>query len=106
MTERHGTWAPFSSVLNGSEALTELAQEKEKISKPILSDEQKMILENKIIEFFSQKDEVNIIYYESGYIKKVTGIITKLDSVERKIYLNNKLYLHFSNILDILSKNA
>lgn len=93
-------------MLNGGEVLKELTKEKNKISKPLLSDEQKMILENKIIEFFFQKDEVIITYYEAGTIKKATGIITKLDPAKGKIYLNNTLYLHFSNILDILAKNA
>lgn len=92
-------------MLNSQEVLNELAKEKNKISKPILSDEQKMTIENKIIEFFFQKEEVKIIYYEASHIKTMTGVITKLDPVKGKIYINNRLTLHFSNILDILSKN-
>lgn len=93
-------------MLNGRDVLTELTKEKNKISKPILSEEQKILLENKIIEYFSQKEEVKILYYEAGYQKSLTGVITKLDPVKKKIYLNNKISLHFSNILDILTKNA
>ncbi|MDE6292933.1 MAG: YolD-like family protein [Bacilli bacterium] len=93
-------------MLNGRDVLTELTKEKNKISKPILSEEQKILLENKIIEYFFQKEEVKILYYEAGYQKSLTGVITKLDPVKKKIYLNNKISLHFSNILDILTKNA
>lgn len=94
-------WAPFNSVLNGEQALNELAKEKRKINKPLLSEDQKSQLEEKIIEAFEQKDEINISYYESGQIKMVKGIIVKLDPVKRKIYLNNQISLHFSNILNI-----
>lgn len=93
-------------MLNGEEVLNELTKEKSKTAKPILSDDQKMIIENQIIEFFHQKEEVKILYYEAGYIKTITGIIAKLDPIKKNIYLNNNLSLHFSNILDILSKNA
>lgn len=89
-------------MLNGEDTLKKLTKEKNKIAKPILSEEQKKMLENKIIEAYEQKDAVDIIYYEGGYSKKITGKITKLDPTRGKIYINNKTYIHFSNILNIL----
>ncbi len=88
-------------MLNGDEVLKKLTAEKNKVAKPILSEEQKIQLENKIIEFFEQKEKVKITYYEAGYIKILVGTITKLDPTSRKIYVDNKRALHFANILDI-----
>ena len=93
-------------MLNGQAVLKKLSEEKSKITKPILSDEQKILLEEKIIEFFEQKEKVNILYYEAGQTKILTGVITKLDPVKRKIFINNKTSLYFFNILDIFQKNA
>lgn len=103
MTTKNGAWAPFNSVMNGQNVLNHLTEEKNKVAKPILSDDQKIELENKIIEYYEQKDEITINYYESGYIKKLIGIITKIDPIKRKIYINNNLSLYFSNIVDIFA---
>lgn len=101
MTTKNGAWAPFNSVMDGQNVLSHLTEEKNKVTKPILSDDQKLELENKIIEYYEQKDEITINYYESGYIKNLYGIITKIDPIKRKIYINNTVSLHFSNILNI-----
>ncbi|MDE5630800.1 MAG: YolD-like family protein [Bacilli bacterium] len=89
-------------MLNSEEVLKKLAKEKRKINKPILSDEQIMLLEKNIIEYYERKDEITIIYYEAGQTKNIKGIITKLDPIKRKIIINDKISLYFSNILDIL----
>lgn len=93
-------------MLNGQEVLKKLAEEKNKVAKPTLSDEQKMQLEEKIRCFFEQKENVDILYYEAGQTKTLTGIITKLDPIKRKIIINNKISLYFSNILEIFNKNT
>ncbi len=93
-------------MLNGEQVLNELSKEKDRTSIPILSEDQKKVFEKKIVEYFFLKEEVIIKYYESGYIKTLTAYIVKLDSIKGIIYLSNNMHLHFSNILDILSKNT
>ena len=60
--ERNSKWMPFNSIINGNE-------EKEKLSvvkkvKPILSEEQIEIIENIIIEAFTEQVPVEIIHYK------------------------------------------
>ena len=42
-------WAPFSSVINGNILLKEIHEEKSRIIKPTLSEEQIQELEDKIL---------------------------------------------------------
>ena len=60
--ERNSKWMPFNSIINGNE-------EKEKLSvvkkvKPTLSEEQIEIIENIIIEAFTEQVPVEIIHYK------------------------------------------
>ena len=42
-------WAPFNSVVSGNEMLNSIVKEKNKIAMPTLSDEQKEVIEKKLI---------------------------------------------------------
>jgi hypothetical protein len=95
-------WAPFNSVINGNQVLNELANNKNKITKPILSEEQIEVLEHKIIDSYTESSEITISYFKNNYINEVNGIITKLDPINKKIVINNKIILYFNNIINIL----
>lgn len=99
-------WAPFNSVINGNEVLEEIKFEKSKITKPILSEEQVANLEEKIIIAYSGKVLISLYFYKNGYINIINGRITKLDSVNKIIIINNKTKIYFDNIIDILEKNT
>jgi hypothetical protein len=95
-------WAPFNSVINGNQVLNELANNKNKITKPILSEEQIELLDRKIINSYTESSEITISYFKNNYINEVNGIITKLDPINKKIVINNKIILYFNNIINIL----
>lgn len=99
-------WAPFNSVINGNEVLSSITEEKSKINKPTLSEEQINNLENKIIEAYSKNIQVELIYFKNGKNNKLSGQITKLDPINKKIILNYHTDVYFNNILDILEKNT
>lgn len=99
-------WAPFASVINGPILLKELKEEKSKIKKPVLSEEQIEDMETTIIETYTSKDLVEIIFYQEEHFHKITGFITKIEATSKKIIINNTKSLFFSNIIRIIKKNT
>jgi len=93
-------WKPFNSLVNTNSLAKELAKNKEKVSRPILSADDEELIESKLINSYFSKTSIIISYYEFGYIRKIKGIIKKIDKVNKLIYLNNKRLL-FSQIIAI-----
>ncbi len=93
-------WQPFDSVIEGSKVKKQIMHEKEKIDKPVLSEEEIYELEQKIINAYYLQTEININYYQNGYIKNIKSKIKKIDYIYKIIYLNNQKLL-FNQILFI-----
>lgn len=94
-------WQPFNSLMNPNKVINEILYEKEKIKKPVLSTDQLVILDQKIIFAYESNIEVNIVYYKNGYLKNKTGIIKTIDRTNHKIIFNNNQYLYLDTIVDI-----
>ncbi len=94
-------WQPFESVISSKEILTSILQEKSKIKKPILSEEEIAYIEETIIDSYYSQEIITIFYYLNGFIKKNQGKITKIDHISKMIYLNNNSKLFFNQIVKI-----
>ena len=94
-------WQPFYSVLSEDEIRSSI-KNKDKISKPELSEDQIAELENLVVEAYNNKNNVELKIYNNNRIMNVTGIITKLDPIHKAIYLNKKMIL-FENIIELKS---
>lgn len=94
-------WAPFNSVINSNYLVKEILKEKNKINKPILSDEQIEQLEKLIKESMINQTNLNFIIYQKGLTYNLSGIVIKVDSIKQKIYLDNHKYLYFCEIIQI-----
>ena len=86
-------WAPFNSVVSGNEMLNSIVKEKNKIAMPTLSDEQKEVIEKKLILALYSQNIVNIYYFQNGKILNIKSNIKKIDSTYHKIYFQNKVIL-------------
>lgn len=93
-------WLPYNSLINNKEVLYSLAHEKEKISKPILSQDEITKIENKIIDAYYMKNKIIITYYKAGYIYNEKGTIKKIDNISKFVYLND-LKLLFNQIIGV-----
>ena len=93
-------WAPFNSVINSNQIIKELIKEREKISQPIISNEDTKNIEDAIINAYYTKSKVKIIYYENGYLLNIISKIKKIDQIYKMIYLDNKRLL-FKQIIKI-----
>ena len=95
-------WQPFNSCFNAQEVIEDInkQKEKERIKFPTLSEDQLMVLEDKIKNSFYLKLKIKIDYYYDGEIKSLIGKINYFDYENRKLYINNK-EIHFKQIIKI-----
>ncbi len=91
-------WQPFNSVINNKEVINSLLKEKNKKSKPIMSEEEINFLEEKIVNFYYTQTEVNVTYYKNGYLLNIKGKIKKIDQVYKMIYIKSQKLL-FNQII-------
>ena len=96
-------WQPFNSWFNANDIIKNITnqKEKEKVTFPTLSDDQLLIIENKIKNAYILKLNINIEYYYDYEIKTIYGKIKCLDFQEHKLYLNNK-EIYFNQIIKVL----
>lgn len=90
----------FNSLVSNKDVMKSLILEKNKISKPIISEEDSKTFEELIIEAYYMHNKVLISYYKNGYIYKTTSYIKKIDKVQKLIYLEN-IKLLFNQITSI-----
>lgn len=93
-------WAPFNSVIPSKEIICSIQKEKEKIKMPLLSEDQKQNIENKLIEAFYEHKIINIAYFYDDRIIHKCGKIKKIDFTFHKIYFNNQTLI-FEQIIKI-----
>ncbi len=94
-------WLPFNSIVEQQKVIDSIIFEKQKRKKPILTVEQVRELENKLFEAFYEQIKVTLKVYQNGYIVYITSLIKNIDTVYKKIKLENQTIL-FTQILDIL----
>lgn len=99
-------WAPFNSVINGSDVLKEINEEKSRVTKPVLSEDQLEEIENKIFEAMANESTIELIFYKNNHFYKTTGKITNVSPAQKKITINHKNSYYFSNIIKIIIKNT
>ncbi len=95
-------WMPFNSIVEEQKLIEQLVKDKNKITKPNLSQEQIQKNEEKLIEAFYEKIKVTIEYFQAGDLLKITSKILKIDTISQKIYLEKQQILFFKQIIKII----
>ena len=93
-------WQPFDSVISSSEIAREVQKEKNKITKPILSEEQKNIIENNILEAYHENISIKILYFKNNQLYKKNNKIIKIYPTNKKIIFDDYSYLYFNQIVN------
>lgn len=93
-------WEPFNSVIPSSKVINKVIKEKNKIEKPVLSEEQLKTIEQKLIDSYNSNEKISVSYFQNGYIFNEKGTIKKIDYINKKVYLDYK-YIYFSQITNI-----
>lgn len=94
-------WQPFNAVIPSHYMIQNVLKNKNKIIKPILSEDQLNNLEKKIIEAYTLQDEITIKIYQNGHFFYQKGKITNIDQINHKLFLNNHRHLYFAQIIEI-----
>ena len=93
-------WQPFDSVTPSKKMIDKLLNEKLKINKPILSEEQLNSIQNGLFEAYNNEIITTIEYYKNGYILKEIGKIATINPNVSKVIINNKT-IYFNQIVKI-----
>jgi len=92
-------WAPFSSLIEQATCLEQMKYQRNKIEKPILSDDQKEKIEY-VLQTYKKGQTVKIKFYNDGYLYEIKTQIKRIDLENRCLILTNGK-LRFENIIDI-----
>lgn len=80
-------WMPFDSVTSSKKMVQHILEEKNKVSRPCLSDEQKEEIERQIWEGFHNQVPLRIVYFWHGrYQVKQNLIIADINSTLKKLF--------------------
>ncbi|PEF66717.1 3-oxoacyl-ACP synthase [Bacillus cereus] len=98
-------WIPFAAMPEQFAGIREIIKEKNKVTRPILTDDEKELIENMLLCSLLFEEEILITYYEDGYLlfsyMTVVGIDQQHSAIICTDAFYNKMKLQFSNIIDI-----
>ncbi|QWB99957.1 YolD-like family protein [Mycoplasmatota bacterium] len=83
-------WVPFSALNGYNSMLDEMKHRIRKTEKPVLSDDEYDRLNQNIQTAIINELEVEVYYFDKGYIKMSYGKIKKLDFVYKLLVLNTE----------------
>ncbi|AFU13714.1 YolD-like protein [Bacillus thuringiensis MC28] len=70
-------WQPFASMPEQFAVIKEMIHAKTKVTRPILTEDAKEVLENKLLCSYLGEEEILLTYYKGGYLYK--NYITVVD---------------------------
>ena len=93
-------WAPFNSVINGKYIISKLNNERNYAIKPILSDDQIELLNENILESYTNHLKINLYIYKNYKIDKLIGFVNNIN-ISNKYITFNKIRIYFNQIIKI-----
>ena len=105
MSDRAAQFAPFAALTGHKEAILE--QQRTTQTKRILSNEEKLEINEKIIELMNLKSKCRIIYFEkdktkSGgqYMESVLSF-KRMDELNKTLFFKENMQIQIEDIVDI-----
>ena len=105
MSDRAAQFAPFAALTGHKEAILE--QQRTTQTKRILSNEEKLEINEKIIELMNLKSKCRITYFEkdrtkSGgqYLNRVLSF-KRLDELNKTLFFKENIQIQIDDIVDI-----
>ena len=96
-------WAPYSSLIEQATCLQEMKYQRNKIAKPILTEDQIEKI-NYVLQSYKKGETIKIKFYSDGYLYEIETTIKRIDLENRVLVLENGK-LKFENIIDIDKQN-
>ena len=93
-------WAPYKSLPEQEDYLEKMEEEKNKVAKPLLSDDELIELDTKL-STYNRLHPISIDYYDYGFIKTVDDYLDYIDTINKRIVLKNRMSIPVSNVLSL-----
>lgn len=93
-------WAPYKFLPEQEDYLEKMEEEKNKVDKPLLSDDELIELDTKL-STYNRGDPISIEYYDYGFIKTVDDYLDYIDAINKRIVLKNRMSIPVSNVLSL-----
>jgi len=98
-------FTPFAAMPEQFAGIREIIKEKNKVTRPILTDDEKELIENMLLCSLLSEEEILITYYEDGYLLSSYMTVVDVDPSNSAVICTdafyNKMTLQFSNIIDV-----
>ncbi|EJQ86863.1 hypothetical protein IGW_05338 [Bacillus cereus ISP3191] len=98
-------WAPFVALTPQFDGIREIIKEQNKVTRPILTAEEKERIENILLCSLLSEEEILITYYEDGYLLSGYMTVVDIDPSTSTVICTDAFYntmkLQFSNIIDV-----
>ena len=92
-------WQPFNAVINSNDIIKDINKEMGKTNIPMLSQDILQKIEQDILMAYYSNSIIELTYFSNGYLYKIKKKIKKIDSIYKRIYLDNSC-LFFKQIID------
>ncbi|MEJ3740788.1 YolD-like family protein [Bacillus tropicus] len=98
-------WSPFAAMPEQFAGIREIIKEKNKVTRPILTDDEKELIDNMLLCSLLSEEEILITYYEDGYLLSSYMTVVDIDPSNSAVICTdafyNKIKLQFSNIIGV-----
>ncbi|HDB6264751.1 TPA: YolD-like family protein [Staphylococcus aureus] len=97
-------WAPFATLPEQFETIQQYIIDQNKITRPVLSDDQLAELNIRLHEALQYAQPVEVKFYNNGFVDSVRLTIYRIDAINYEIdgYVYNQQQLQKISIFDIL----
>ncbi|MBG9578656.1 3-oxoacyl-ACP synthase [Bacillus thuringiensis] len=86
-------WQPFASMPEQFVCIKDMIQEQTKIPRPILTQDAKGRIENKLLISYLGEEEILLTYYKNGYLYKNYITVADINPLNRTITCTDLLII-------------
>ncbi|QUW39902.1 YolD-like family protein [Bacillus cereus] len=98
-------FTPFAAMPEQFAGIREIIKEKNKVTRPILTDDEKELIENMLLCSLLSEEEILITYYEDGYLLSSYMTVVDVDPSNSAVICTdafyNKIVLKFKDIINV-----
>lgn len=92
-------WAPYKSLVEHDPAINKMKEDKKKISKPLISNEEAEEI-NEILETYNG-EPIIITIYKNGELIDIETSLKRIDPYEHKLILPNRKSISMKDIVGL-----
>lgn len=98
-------WTPFAAMPEQFSGIQQIVRDKIKVPRPILTQDEKEIVENKLLTALLSQEEVLITYYDDGFILSEYITVMNINPIKKQVHYTDAFYktyiFEFQDIIDI-----